>query len=131
MVKNSVTCEETSYDQLLSIVASSTEGYLGLDLQQLLDRALHLTSLRAIQNSKSIQEFSRSIKAEDFTAAQDGFVPISLKGIGLHESETKWSSIGGNSFLVVKVILFRVERGEECAQTNTPVANEVSPTLSE
>lgn len=36
-----------------------------------------------------------TLTSEDFTAAQKGFVPLSLRDVKLQKSEVQWADIGG------------------------------------
>ncbi|KXN87354.1 Peroxisome biosynthesis protein PAS1 [Leucoagaricus sp. SymC.cos] len=71
-------------------LATQTEGYSALDLQDLVARAIHQVAMRAVQNNSST-----TLTASDFAAAQADFVPLSLRDVKLQKSDIVWSDIGG------------------------------------
>ena len=77
----------------ISDVASELEGYLPLDLENILDRAFH----------HMITEQKDKFDYKDFISAIDGYTPTSLRGVKLQKATTSWSNIGG--LLDVKKIL--------------------------
>lgn len=80
----------TSY---ASDIASELEGYLPLDLENLLDRAFH----------HMVTESREKLQYDDFMFAIEGYTPTSLRGVKLQKATTNWSDIGG--LLEVKRIL--------------------------
>ncbi|CAG8648273.1 4579_t:CDS:10, partial [Paraglomus occultum] len=93
MAKNSI-----SKIDLLS-VAGSTDGYLAADLKSLVERTIHEGVVRQI-NARYTGEGEPSLDdgeltEDDFKKAQDGFVPVSLRGVKLQTSSVNWSDIGG------------------------------------
>jgi peroxin-1 len=76
----------------LSWIAGQTEGYLPTDLKSLIERALHQAAIRTIQTSKKSQ---LEVNQEDFRLAQEGFIPVALRGIKLQTSGVAWGDIGG------------------------------------
>ncbi|KAF9453962.1 AAA-domain-containing protein [Macrolepiota fuliginosa MF-IS2] len=71
-------------------LATQTEGYSALDLQDLVARAIHQVVMRAVQNDSPA-----SLTAVDFSTAQADFVPLSLRDVKLQKSDIAWSDIGG------------------------------------
>ena len=69
-------------------VAFATEGYTPLDLSVLLQRARHQAALRG--DAAATQP-----TAADWTAAQAGFTPSSLRGVKAATSTVSWRDIGG------------------------------------
>ncbi|PWN50524.1 AAA-domain-containing protein [Violaceomyces palustris] len=91
-------------------LAGSTEGYLPADLRDLVERAVHQSAVRATLQSaedtpKGAATESGSISGSgnqkllltmtDFTKAQEGFTPLSLRDVKLETSSVAWSDIGG------------------------------------
>ncbi|KAJ1019075.1 hypothetical protein NDA18_006225 [Ustilago nuda] len=99
-------------------LATQTEGYLPTDLKDLVERATHQAAIRAASDEASsnvkasvangvIKDSSTanavvdadaeelSIRMSDFTAAQEGFIPLSLRDVKLEKSTVAWSDIGG------------------------------------
>ncbi|KAG8864832.1 Peroxisome biosynthesis protein pex1 [Tulasnella sp. 330] len=72
-------------------LATLTDGYSATDLRDLVGKAMHEAALRS---SKLSLEKPR-LMAQDFTAAQIGFTPLSLRDVQLQQSEVRWSDIGG------------------------------------
>lgn len=77
----------------LSDIASELEGYLPLDLENLLDRTFHYM----------IAEGMQTFKYKHFIDAVEGYTPTSLRGVKLQKSTTNWADIGG--LIEVKRIL--------------------------
>ncbi|GAA5917117.1 hypothetical protein JCM5296_001201 [Sporobolomyces johnsonii] len=73
-------------------IAAITEGYLPADLRDLVDRAVHQAAIRTMGFSSSAP---LTLTADDFLAAQTGFVPLSLRDVKLQKSEVQWADIGG------------------------------------
>ncbi|KAJ1024779.1 hypothetical protein NDA16_002819 [Ustilago loliicola] len=101
-------------------LATQTEGYLPADLKDLVERATHQAAIRAANDGQTsstiVNGVSKntnfeatsndttdtdtdadelSITMQDFTAAQEGFTPLSLRDIKLEKSSVAWSDIGG------------------------------------
>lgn len=105
-------------------LATQTEGYLPADLRDLVERATHQAAIRsanATHKAPSARpavngiskngsqhgaangvvithaqaEQGLSITMDDFTQAQDGFTPLSLRDVKLEKSSVAWSDIGG------------------------------------
>jgi len=72
-------------------LATQTEGYSALDLQDLVTRAIHQVAMRIAQGNTSTIELT----ATDFSNAQADFIPLSLRDVKLHKSGVAWSDIGG------------------------------------
>eukprot|EP01124_Arcella_intermedia_P015039 TRINITY_DN21589_c0_g1_i1.p1 TRINITY_DN21589_c0_g1~~TRINITY_DN21589_c0_g1_i1.p1 ORF type:complete len:1107 (+),score=250.39 TRINITY_DN21589_c0_g1_i1:473-3322(+) len=75
-------------------VGRLTDGYLGIDLVQLVERAQHVASLKFIESPTQTCKIPQLL-TEHFEAAQEGFSPSSLKGVNLFKSNIKWEDIGG------------------------------------
>jgi peroxin-1 len=73
--------------------ATQTEGYLPVDLQDLLTRALHQASIRSNRLSLSTLELTSA----DLVKAQEDFTPLSLRDVKLQKSDVQWEDIGGLS----------------------------------
>ncbi|KAJ6497788.1 P-loop containing nucleoside triphosphate hydrolase protein [Mycena sanguinolenta] len=72
-------------------IATQTEGYSATDLQDLVAQAVHRVAVRAADGSTP-----PLLANTDFDAAQQDFVPLSLRGVKLQKSsEVSWSDIGG------------------------------------
>ncbi|KAN0024051.1 hypothetical protein ACTFIV_008444 [Dictyostelium citrinum] len=74
--------------------SASMEGYLGCDVEQIVDRSIHLSSIKEIEN-KDTSSNDNIIEFSTIEKAKEGYTPITLKGIKLHSSEIKWQDIGG------------------------------------
>lgn len=72
-------------------IAAQTDGYLPVDLRDLVDRALHQAAIRAGKSGRVILELSLA----DVRAAQADFTPLSLRDVKLQKSDVEWSDIGG------------------------------------
>ncbi|KAJ3562418.1 hypothetical protein NP233_g9586 [Leucocoprinus birnbaumii] len=72
-------------------LATQTEGYSALDLQDLVARAIHQVAMRAALS----QSEKPKLTAADFANAQTDFVPLSLRDVKLQKSDIAWSDIGG------------------------------------
>ncbi|XP_006460876.1 hypothetical protein AGABI2DRAFT_150706 [Agaricus bisporus var. bisporus H97] len=70
-------------------IATQTEGYSALDLQDLVARGIHQVAMRVVQGDPP------KLTAADFTAAQVDFVPLSLRDVKLETSGVAWSDVGG------------------------------------
>ncbi|GAA5997379.1 AAA family ATPase peroxin 1 [Rhodotorula paludigena] len=79
-------------------IAAITEGYLPADLRDLVDRAVQQAAIRSLPSSSSAAAPSSDglvLTADDFHAAQQGFVPLSLRDVKLQKSDVAWADIGG------------------------------------
>ncbi|GJN92246.1 hypothetical protein Rhopal_005276-T1 [Rhodotorula paludigena] len=78
-------------------IAAITEGYLPADLRDLVDRAVQQAAIRSLPSSSSAAATSDGLvlTADDFHAAQQGFVPLSLRDVKLQKSDVAWADIGG------------------------------------
>ncbi|KAF8971068.1 P-loop containing nucleoside triphosphate hydrolase protein [Flammula alnicola] len=72
-------------------LSTQTEGYSATDLKDLVARAIHEVAMKANNNPAAKLELTQA----DFTAAQVGFVPLSLRDVKLEKSEVAWADIGG------------------------------------
>ncbi|GAA5844698.1 hypothetical protein JCM11251_007352 [Rhodosporidiobolus azoricus] len=75
-------------------IAAMSEGYLPADLRDLVDRAVHQAAIRTMGEAKAAGE-PLALTPQDFTAAQSGFVPLSLRDVKLQKSDVQWADIGG------------------------------------
>lgn len=100
------------------LLSAHTEGYLPADLVDLVDRAIYRAAIR--MNGAADDEMSRGsakvaieatlsgvadisappsslvLTSQDFKAAQENFVPLSLRSVSLSSSgSVSWSSVGG------------------------------------
>lgn len=114
-----------------TILAGRSEGYLPVDLRDLVERAVHQSAIRGVSAAVQQEEneldgedhgvasapnglsspssafsskegvnghgsfASHTLTMDDFTKAQEGFTPLSLRDIQLTQSATRWSDIGG------------------------------------
>lgn len=78
-------------------IAAITEGYLPADLRDLVDRAVQQAAIRSLLSSSAAAPSSNGLvlTADDFHAAQQGFVPLSLRDVKLQKSDVAWADIGG------------------------------------
>ena len=92
-------------------LSTQTEGYSATDLKDLVSRAIHEVAMKASADAtqevcafamriwRRLIEIFVSLQLKltqaDFTAAQIGFVPLSLRDIKLEKSDVAWSDIGG------------------------------------
>lgn len=72
-------------------IAAQTDGYLPVDLRDLIDRSLHQAAIRAGKSGRVTLDLSLA----DVRAAQADFTPLSLRDVKLQKSEVEWSDIGG------------------------------------
>ncbi|KAF2074614.1 hypothetical protein CYY_004084 [Polysphondylium violaceum] len=77
----------------VSKFSGTLEGFLGSDIEQIIDRAIHLASIRQMEDPSSHRP--GFIDFSVIEKAREGYTPITLKGIKLHSSEVKWEDIGG------------------------------------
>ncbi|KAH8103921.1 AAA-domain-containing protein [Cristinia sonorae] len=78
----------------LTALAMETEGYSAMDLKDLVTRAVHQAAIRATEHEHE-ETYEPQITHDDFVKAQADFVPLSLRDVKLHKSDTTWSDIGG------------------------------------
>ncbi|TPX48029.1 hypothetical protein SeLEV6574_g02296 [Synchytrium endobioticum] len=95
----------------VAVIAGSTEGYLPADLKVLVERAVYQCAMRSVKSKQAwinllmngdvngvVDASSMSepgLVQVDFTQAQGGHVPSSLRGLNLQTSEVSWNDIGG------------------------------------
>ena len=72
-------------------VSTQTDGYLPVDLKDLVDRCIQQCAMR------TTKEGARDLvlTVDDVNAAQADFTPLSLRDVKLQKSEVQWSDIGG------------------------------------
>ena len=113
--------DTSSSDLNFVTLATQTEGYLPADLKDLVERATHQAAIRSANARQKLPssrpaangsqhgaangfvgpqtevhvEQGLSITMDDFTKAQDGFTPLSLRDVKLEKSSVAWSDIGG------------------------------------
>ena len=80
-------CDEAA-TAAVAEVSFATEGYTPLDLAVLVQRARHQSALRRAPAGESPSP-------ADWTAAQAGFTPSSLRGVKSVASSVSWRDIGG------------------------------------
>ncbi|KZV62931.1 AAA-domain-containing protein [Peniophora sp. CONT] len=74
-------------------LATQTEGYSATDLRDLVGRAVHVAAARSAADSQPSDR--ATLKMQDFTEAQEGFVPRALRDVLLQTSTVAWTDIGG------------------------------------
>lgn len=84
---------DSSFNNWISDITSELEGYLPLDIENLVDRAFH----------HMITEERKKFEFDDFMVAIEDYTPTSLRGVKLQKATTSWSNIGG--LIEVKKIL--------------------------
>ncbi|KDQ55035.1 hypothetical protein JAAARDRAFT_181043 [Jaapia argillacea MUCL 33604] len=80
-------------------LATTTEGYSAIDLQDLVARAIHQAIIRSQTASKTGVDDKDNdrimLTRVDFEAAQVDFTPLNLRDVQLQKSEVAWADIGG------------------------------------
>ncbi|KAI6138774.1 P-loop containing nucleoside triphosphate hydrolase protein [Pisolithus tinctorius] len=77
-----------------TMIAVHTEGYAPVDFQTLMKRAVQSAASRAFKlHGRDASQVTLSM--EDFTKAQEGFVPNALKDVPLSKSDVEWADVGG------------------------------------
>ncbi|KAK0533543.1 Peroxisome biosynthesis protein pex1 [Tilletia horrida] len=104
---SSATLLAPSPDLNPTTLATQTDGFYPADLKDLVERAVHQAAMRVGDElSRSEKKKRRKGDAKknghpleltmaDFAAAQEGFVPLSLRDVKLEKSTVAWSDIGG------------------------------------
>lgn len=72
-------------------VATQTDGYLPVDLRDLVDRCIQHCAMRTTRE----QSTELALSNADVHVAQADFTPLSLREVKLQKSEVRWSDIGG------------------------------------
>ncbi|EFA82983.1 peroxisomal biogenesis factor 1 [Heterostelium album PN500] len=100
---------ESNQKHLLKF-SSTLEGYLPIDVEALVERSIHIASIHSLNdysnsidpnnsnsnNSSSLTCSLKYIKLAYIKEAKEGYTPITLKGVKLHESDAaQWNDIGG------------------------------------
>ncbi|KZV74257.1 AAA-domain-containing protein [Peniophora sp. CONT] len=75
-------------------LATQTEGYSATDLRDLVARAVHVAAARVAADADCPSDMAM-LKMQDFTKAQEGFVPRTLREVPLQTSTVAWTDIGG------------------------------------
>ncbi|KAJ2159682.1 Peroxisome biosynthesis protein pex1 [Coemansia sp. RSA 552] len=81
-------------DVNFSVLSYLTEGYMPADLHELYERAVHEATMRVLDESAEDHQDVR-VKHVDLVRAHADFKPMSLRGVKLQTSETRWADIGG------------------------------------
>lgn len=81
-------------------IASQTEGYLPADLRDLVDRIVQQSTIRTMKSSReepraNSEYHHMAVSMQDVNAAQNDYVPLTLRDVKLQKSETQWADIGG------------------------------------
>ncbi|EGG20774.1 peroxisomal biogenesis factor 1 [Cavenderia fasciculata] len=85
--------EDDNEKVALGRFASSLEGYLGCDIERLIERVIYLNRSNSNNNNNPQQS---TVTLKGMHLAKEGYTPISLKGVKLHQSDAgKWNDIGG------------------------------------
>ena len=86
----------TSKDLNPTAVATVTEGYLPVDLKDLVDRSVHQAVIRAgRERSSAAVDAPIQLAMQDVAAAEKDFAPLSLRDVKLQKSDVEWQDIGG------------------------------------
>ncbi|KAJ1920830.1 Peroxisome biosynthesis protein pex1 [Mycoemilia scoparia] len=75
-----------------SVISYLTEGYMPADLEALYERATHEATVRHIEAD---EPGLSKVKHVDLVNAHKGFTPVSMRGLQIQTSETRWEDIGG------------------------------------
>ncbi|KAJ1727126.1 Peroxisome biosynthesis protein pex1, partial [Coemansia biformis] len=84
-----------THDVNFSVLSYLTEGYMPADLHGLYERAVHEATMRVLEHSTAASEGDVVVKHADLVRAHAGFKPVSLRGVQLQSSQTRWADIGG------------------------------------
>ncbi|KAG6837810.1 hypothetical protein H0H93_016178 [Arthromyces matolae] len=101
-------------------LATRTEGYSVIDLQDLVSRAVHEVAIRAASGIQPVYFTTSNARmyfhcitllqavlySRDFVAAQIDFIPHSLRDVKLQHSDVAWSDIGGTNLFRLHFQLF-------------------------
>ncbi|KAJ2781574.1 Peroxisome biosynthesis protein pex1 [Coemansia javaensis] len=85
----------------LAALAYLTEGYMPADLHELYERAVHEATMRVLARAEAEAGAAAATEADvvvthaDLVRAHAGFRPMSLRGVQLQSSQTRWADIGG------------------------------------
>ncbi|KAJ2671977.1 Peroxisome biosynthesis protein pex1 [Coemansia sp. RSA 1085] len=91
IARNNATAADTT-DINFSVLSYLTEGYMPADLYELYERAVHEATIRVMEQTDKVDVL---VKHADLVRAHAGFKPMSLRGVQLQTSQTRWSDIGG------------------------------------
>ncbi|KAJ2347313.1 Peroxisome biosynthesis protein pex1 [Coemansia sp. RSA 2618] len=91
-----------SADVNYSVLSYLTEGYMPADLHELYERAVHEATMRVLEQPECA-DFAVThgepdavlVTHTDLVRAHAGFTPMSLRGVQLQTSQTRWADIGG------------------------------------
>ncbi|KAJ2679898.1 Peroxisome biosynthesis protein pex1 [Coemansia spiralis] len=81
-----------------SALSYLTEGYMPADLHGLYERAVHEATMRVLESLDADNNDADSavvVQHDDLVRAHAGFKPLSMRGVQLQKSQTRWSDIGG------------------------------------
>ncbi|KAJ2451083.1 Peroxisome biosynthesis protein pex1 [Coemansia sp. RSA 2336] len=91
IARNNATAADAT-DINFSVLSYLTEGYMPADLYELYERAVHEATIRVMEQPDGVDVL---VKHVDLVQAHAGFKPMSLRGVQLQTSQTRWSDIGG------------------------------------
>ncbi|KAJ2850671.1 Peroxisome biosynthesis protein pex1 [Coemansia brasiliensis] len=91
IARSNATAADTA-DINFSVLSYLTEGYMPADLYELYERAVHEATIRVMEQIGCTDVL---VKHVDLVRAHAGFKPMSLRGVQLQTSQTRWSDIGG------------------------------------
>ncbi|KAI8462048.1 adenosinetriphosphatase [Phakopsora pachyrhizi] len=105
LVRSNQKLEVREIEKVYESVGAKTEGYLVVDLKDLIDRVIHLAIIRSLKlDSLSKQDLQKDLdkvstkvvlELKDFESAISDFLPISIRDLKLKKSNVQWSDIGG------------------------------------
>ncbi|TFK45586.1 AAA-domain-containing protein [Heliocybe sulcata] len=78
-----------------TVLATQTEGYSPVDLEDLVARAVHQSLIRSSEHSAEEDGRRVTLQSKDFEKAQEDFTPLSLRDVKLQKSEVLWADVGG------------------------------------
>ncbi|TEA22905.1 hypothetical protein DBR06_SOUSAS8410019, partial [Sousa chinensis] len=93
VIKNKLDCDMNKFTDLdLQCIAKETEGFVARDFTVLMDRAIH--SCLSHQSISTREELV--LTTLDLRKALQGFIPVSLRNVDLHNPrDLGWDKIGG------------------------------------
>ncbi|XP_030713134.1 peroxisomal ATPase PEX1 isoform X2 [Globicephala melas] len=93
VIKNKLDCDMSKFTDLdLQCIAKETEGFVARDFTVLMDRAIH--SCLSHQSISTREELV--LTTLDLRKALQGFIPVSLRNVDLHNPrDLGWDKIGG------------------------------------
>ncbi|KAI8323016.1 AAA-domain-containing protein [Martensiomyces pterosporus] len=84
-------------DVNFSILSYLTEGFMPADLHGLYERAVHEATMRVLEQAADASDSDDAVlvRHEDLVRAHSGYKPLSMRGVKLQASQTRWADIGG------------------------------------